>query len=153
MQDGGLENIWIMDSGYSRHMTVFEVRFKEGLSRVLDARGDLVCQLLPFGRVFCVDFLSSFGPSRCLMVGPSPDLWKWHKRLGHLSFDLLARLSSLGLIRGLPKLKAEKELVCHPCRHGKMVAASHTPIVTVQLVSVPPFSVPVPPFLVPDLHI
>ncbi|WVZ70238.1 hypothetical protein U9M48_018918, partial [Paspalum notatum var. saurae] len=34
----------------------------------------------------------------------------------------------MGLIRGLPKLKAEKDLVCHPCRHGKMVAASHTPM-------------------------
>ena len=34
----------------------------------------------------------------------------------------------MGLIRGLPKLKLEKDLVCHPCRHGKMVAASHTPV-------------------------
>ena len=42
-----------------------------------------------------------------------------------MSFDLLTRLSSLGIIQGLPKLKFEKDLVCHPCRHGKMVAASH----------------------------
>ncbi|WVZ81034.1 hypothetical protein U9M48_028461 [Paspalum notatum var. saurae] len=34
----------------------------------------------------------------------------------------------MGLIRGLPKLRAEKDLVCHPCRHGKMVAASHIPV-------------------------
>jgi hypothetical protein len=27
----------------------YEVRFKKGLSRVLDARGDLVCQIFPFG--------------------------------------------------------------------------------------------------------
>ena len=40
-----------------------------------------------------------------------------------MSFDLLTRLSALGLIRGLPKLKFEKNLVCAPCRHGKMVAA------------------------------
>ena len=52
----------------------------------------------------------------------------WHRRLGHLSFDLLARLSSLDLIRGLPKLKFEKDLVCHPCCHGKMVTASHPPV-------------------------
>ena len=32
----------------------------------------------------------------------------------------------MGLIRGLPMLKLEKDLVCHPCRHGKIVAASHT---------------------------
>jgi len=45
-----------------------------------------------------------------------------------LSFDLLSRLSTLDLIRGLPKLKFEKDLVCAPCRHGKMVAASHPPV-------------------------
>jgi transposase InsO family protein len=48
-----------------------------------------------------------------------------------LSFDLLCRLSSLDLIQGLPKLKFEKDLVCHPCRHGKMIAASHSPVTKV----------------------
>ncbi|WVZ75901.1 LOW QUALITY PROTEIN: hypothetical protein U9M48_023920 [Paspalum notatum var. saurae] len=88
----------------------FEVRFKKGACCVLDAEKTLVCSLLPFGQSFA-------------------DIWKWHRRLGHLSFDLAAsRLSSMGLIRGLPKLRAEKDLVCHPCRHGKMVAASHIPM-------------------------
>ena len=48
-----------------------------------------------------------------------------------MSFDLLCRLSSLDLIQGLPKLKFEKDLVCHPCRHGKMIAASHSPVTKV----------------------
>ncbi|WVZ51168.1 hypothetical protein U9M48_002334 [Paspalum notatum var. saurae] len=173
MQDGGLENIWLMDSSCSRHMSGnhkwfsnltpvsssehiifgdkgtgkvkgvravpvsesfilrevalvgnlgynllsvsqlleegYEVRFKKGCSHVLDARESLL--LWSF---------SVFG-GRSLL-----DLWKWHRRLGHLSFDLLAKLSLLDLIRGLPKLKSERDLVCHPCRHGKMVAASHT---------------------------
>ena len=109
----------------------FEVRFKTGLSRVLDSQGHLVCQIVPFGRVFRADFSQSFGSSRCLVAGSSSDLWKWHRRLGHLSFDLLVRLSSLDMIRGLPKLKFEKDLVCHPCRHGKMVAASHPPVTQV----------------------
>jgi hypothetical protein len=104
----------------------YEVRFKKGLSRVLDARGDLICQISPFGRVVSADFSHSSGPSRCLLVGSSSSLWKWHRRLGHLSFDLLCRLSSLDLIQGLPKLKFEKDLVCHPCCHGKMIAASNS---------------------------
>ena len=96
---------------------------------VLDSRGDLVCRITPRDRVFLVDFSGTpFSPSHCLMAGPSSDLWKWHRRLGHLSSDLLSRLSSLGLIRGLPKLKFEKNLVCHPCRLGKMIAASHPPV-------------------------
>src|SRR5579859_5107045 len=106
----------------------FEVLFKKGSSRVLDHQGDLMCRISPFGRVFRVDFSKSFGSAHCLVANPSSELWKWHRRLGHLSFDLLARLSSLDLIRGLPKLKIEKNLVCSPCRHGKMVAASHPPV-------------------------
>jgi hypothetical protein len=60
------------------------------------------------------------------VAGVLAELWKWHRRLGHLSFDLSC-LSGLGLVRGLPKLKYQKDLVCAPCRHGKMVAASHLP--------------------------
>ena len=82
-----------------------EVRFKKGCSRVLDSKEKLICKILPFVRIFQVDFFLSSGPSRCL-VGASPpssvssfELWKWHRRLGHLSFDLLVRLSSMGLIR------------------------------------------------------
>ncbi|WVZ63681.1 hypothetical protein U9M48_013294 [Paspalum notatum var. saurae] len=104
----------------------FEVRFKKGACCVLDTEETLVCSLLPFGQGFRVNLTSVFGPARCLVASPSTDIWKWHMRLGHLSFDLLVRLSSMGLIRGLPKLRAEKDLVCHPCRRGKMVAASHT---------------------------
>jgi hypothetical protein len=44
---------------------------------------------------------------------------------------LLCRLSGLGLLRGLPLLKFESDLVCAPCRHGKMIAASHSPVNTV----------------------
>ncbi|WVZ84368.1 LOW QUALITY PROTEIN: hypothetical protein U9M48_031407, partial [Paspalum notatum var. saurae] len=92
----------------------FEVRFKKGACCVLDALETLVCSLLPFGQVFMVDLTSVSGPARCLVASPSADIWKWHRRLGHLSFDLL--------------LRAEKDLACHPCRHGKMVAASHIPV-------------------------
>ena len=71
------------------------------------------------------------GPASCLVVGPSLELWKWHRRLGHLSFDLLSHLSGLNLVRGLPRFKFERDLACAPCRHGKMVAASHPPLTIV----------------------
>jgi hypothetical protein len=44
---------------------------------------------------------------------------------------LLCRLSGLGLLRGLPLLKFESNLVCAPCLHGKMNIASHSPVNTV----------------------
>jgi transposase InsO family protein len=59
------------------------------------------------------------------------ELWKQHRRLGHLSFNLLCRLSGLGLLRGLPLLKFESDLVCAPCHHAKMITASHSLVNTV----------------------
>jgi hypothetical protein len=44
---------------------------------------------------------------------------------------LLCRLSVLGLLRGLSLLKFESELVCAPCRYGKIIVASHSPVNTV----------------------
>jgi transposase InsO family protein len=64
-------------------------------------------------------------------VGCSIELWKWHRKLDHLSFDLLSRLSKLNLVRGLPQLRFEKGLVCALCRHAKMVVASHPPFTDV----------------------
>jgi hypothetical protein len=47
-----------------------------------------------------------------------------------LSFNILCQLSSLGLLRGLPLLKFESNLICAPCHHGKMIAASHSTVNT-----------------------
>jgi hypothetical protein len=63
---------------------------------------------------------------KCLISQSSSKLWKWHRRLGHLSFNLLCRLSGLGLLRGLPLVKFESNLVCAPCHHDKMIVASHS---------------------------
>jgi hypothetical protein len=76
----------------------FEIHFKMGTSRVLDSRGDLVCTIIPEGQIFRADFSQCVGSSRCLVAGFSAELWKWHRRLGHLSFDLLSNLSGLGLV-------------------------------------------------------
>jgi hypothetical protein len=69
--------------------------------------------------------------AHCFLDGSSSELWKWHRKLGHLSFDLLSCLSKFNLVRGLPQLRFEKELVCAPCRHVKMVASSHPPLTDV----------------------
>jgi hypothetical protein len=101
----------------------FEVLFRPGGSRILDSRGDLVCMVVPEGQ--------SSGVERCFLAGSSSELWKWHRNLGHLSFDLLSHLSKLNLVRGLPWLRLEKELVCASCRHAKMVASPHPPLTIV----------------------
>jgi hypothetical protein len=109
----------------------FEVLFQPGGSRILDSRGDLVCMVVLEGQVFRADFSQSSGVERCFLAGASSELWRWHRKLGHLSFDLLSCLSKLNLVRGLPRLRLKKELVCAPCRHAKMVASFHPPLTDV----------------------
>jgi hypothetical protein len=107
----------------------FKVLFRLGGCRILDSRGDLVCMVVPEGQVFRADFSQSYVVEHCFLASSLSELWKWHRKLGHFSFDLLSHLSKLNLVRGLPCLRFEKELVCASCRHAKMLASSH-PLVT-----------------------
>jgi hypothetical protein len=65
---------------------------------VLDSRGDLVCTIIPKVQIFRADFSQCVGSSCCLVAGVSAELWKWHRRLSHLSFHLFSRLRGLGLV-------------------------------------------------------
>jgi hypothetical protein len=107
------------------------VLFPKFDSHVLDSSGKRVCGISHIGNVFHADFSSAQSSLRCLISQSSSELEKWHRRLGHMSFNLLCRLSGLGILRGLPLLKFESDIVCAPCRHGKMVATSHSPVNTV----------------------
>jgi hypothetical protein len=73
----------------------FEVLFWPSGCRILDSRGDLVCMVVPKGQVFRAVFSQSSSVARFFLAGSSSDLWKWHRKLGHLSFDLLSHLSKL----------------------------------------------------------
>jgi hypothetical protein len=81
------------------------VLFRKSDSHVLDSSDKRVCGISRIGNVFQADFSFAQCSLRCLISQSSSELWKWHRRLGHLSFDLLCRLSGLGLLRGLPLLK------------------------------------------------
>ena len=110
----------------------FEVHFKKTGSKVFDSCGDSVLNISRYGRVFKADFENPVSPViTCLVAKFDKDVMFWHRRLGHVGFDHLTRLSGLDLVRGLPKLKKDLDLVCTPCRHAKMVASSHDPIVSV----------------------
>ncbi|WVZ89700.1 hypothetical protein U9M48_036069 [Paspalum notatum var. saurae] len=91
-----MEDVWIMDSGCSRHMTGHRKWFSS-LNPNLGFNLVSVSQLLDEGfEVFRVDLTSVSGPARYLVASPSADIWKWHRRLGHLSFDLLVMTSYPG---------------------------------------------------------
>jgi hypothetical protein len=107
------------------------VLFRKSDSQVLDSSGKCVCGISRIENVFQADFSFTQSSLRCLISQFSSELWKWHRRLGHLSFDLLCQLGGLGLLRGLPLLKFESNLICAPCRHDKMIAVFHSLVNTV----------------------
>nr|GEW57910.1 integrase, catalytic region, zinc finger, CCHC-type, peptidase aspartic, catalytic [Tanacetum cinerariifolium] len=53
--------------------------------------------------------------------------WLWHRRLSHLNFGAINNLARQGLVRGLPKLKFEKDHLCSACAMGKSTKKSHKP--------------------------
>nr|GEU60323.1 integrase, catalytic region, zinc finger, CCHC-type, peptidase aspartic, catalytic [Tanacetum cinerariifolium] len=53
--------------------------------------------------------------------------WLWHRRLSHLNFSAINHLARHGLVRGLPKLKFEKDHLCCTCAMGKSKKKPHKP--------------------------
>ncbi|GJR03604.1 retrovirus-related pol polyprotein from transposon TNT 1-94 [Tanacetum coccineum] len=53
--------------------------------------------------------------------------WLWHRRLSHLNFSAINHLARHGLVRGLPKLKFEKDHMCSACAMGKSKKKPHKP--------------------------
>ncbi|GKD14547.1 retrovirus-related pol polyprotein from transposon TNT 1-94 [Tanacetum coccineum] len=54
--------------------------------------------------------------------------WLWHRHLSHLNFGTIIQLAKQGLVRkvrGLPKLKFEKDHLCSGCSMGKSKKHSH----------------------------
>jgi hypothetical protein len=75
-----------------------DVFFHKSGSHVLDSSENLVCGISCIGNVFQANFSFAQSSMKCLISQSSSELWKWHRRLCHLSFDLLCRLSGLGLL-------------------------------------------------------
>ncbi|GJV99613.1 retrovirus-related pol polyprotein from transposon TNT 1-94 [Tanacetum coccineum] len=64
-------------------------------------------------------------PVCLLSKASSTKSWLWHRWLNHLNFETLNELARKDLVRGLPKLKYEKEHLCPSCQLGKSKNSSH----------------------------
>ncbi|GKB82729.1 retrovirus-related pol polyprotein from transposon TNT 1-94, partial [Tanacetum coccineum] len=64
----------------------------------------------------------------CLLSKASKNKsWLWHRRLNHLNFGTINDLARKDLVRGLPRLKFEKDHLCSACQLGKSRKATHQP--------------------------
>ncbi|GJS16977.1 retrovirus-related pol polyprotein from transposon TNT 1-94 [Tanacetum coccineum] len=64
--------------------------------------------------------------SACLLAkASSSQSWLWHQRLSHLNFATINNLVKNNLVRGLPKMKFEKDHLCSACEQGKIHRKHH----------------------------
>ncbi|KAK2985411.1 hypothetical protein RJ640_007353 [Escallonia rubra] len=61
------------------------------------------------GNIYTLSFDASDSSREVCLSAQHNDIWLWHRRLGHVHMDLIKKLLSKELVRGLPKLKFVKD--------------------------------------------
>nr|GEW82039.1 hypothetical protein [Tanacetum cinerariifolium] len=128
-----------------RSVTISRVYYVEGLGHNLDSNFEVAFrQHTCFIRnLKCVDLLTGSrgnnlytlylremmtSSSICLLSKASKTKsWLWRRRLSHLNFGTINHLARRGLVRGLPKLKFEKDHLCSACAMGKSKKKPYKP--------------------------
>ncbi|GJT75617.1 retrovirus-related pol polyprotein from transposon TNT 1-94 [Tanacetum coccineum] len=102
-----------------RQHTCF-IRNLEGVDLLTGSRGDNL-YTLSLGNML------ASSPICLLSKASKTKSWLWHRRLSHLNFGSINHLARHGLVRGLPKLKFEKDHLCSACALGKSSKKPHKP--------------------------
>ncbi|GKC20795.1 putative ribonuclease H-like domain-containing protein [Tanacetum coccineum] len=74
-----------------------------------------------------IDDMMKSSPVCLLSKASKIKSWLWHCRLIHLNFGTINDLARKDLVRGLPRLKFEKDHLCSACQLGKSKKYSHKP--------------------------
>nr|GEY17828.1 hypothetical protein [Tanacetum cinerariifolium] len=98
----------------------FFIRNLDGVDLLTGSRGNNLYTLS------LQDMMAS-SPICLLSKASKTKSWLWNRRLSHLNFGAINHLARQGLVRGLPKLKFEKDHLCSACAMGKSKKKSHKP--------------------------
>ncbi|GJY81592.1 retrovirus-related pol polyprotein from transposon TNT 1-94 [Tanacetum coccineum] len=148
--------LWYLDSGCSKHMTVdrsqltnfvhkflghnlfsvgqfcdsyLEVAFRKHTCFVYNLEGDDLLSRSRETNLYTLSMGDMMASSLiCLLSKASKTKsWLWHRRLSYLNFGAINHLAKNGLVRGLPKLKFEKDHLYSACAMGESKKQSHKP--------------------------
>ncbi|GKB89617.1 retrovirus-related pol polyprotein from transposon TNT 1-94 [Tanacetum coccineum] len=84
-----------------RQHTCF-IRNLEGVDLLTGSRGKNLY-------ILSLGYMMASSPICLLLNASKTKYWLWHRRLSHLNFGAINHLARHGLVRGLPKLKFEKD--------------------------------------------
>nr|GEX31171.1 hypothetical protein [Tanacetum cinerariifolium] len=111
-----------LDSGCSKHMTGDRsqlINFVQKFLGTVKFGNDHVVKIMGYG-----DYKIR---NLTILRASKTKSWLWHHRLLHLNFGTINHLARQGLVRGLFKLKFEKDHICSACAMGKSKKKSHKP--------------------------
>ncbi|GJR15174.1 retrovirus-related pol polyprotein from transposon TNT 1-94 [Tanacetum coccineum] len=109
--------LWIVDSGYSKHMTGDQSLLKNFIEKFMGTvhfRNDNFAAITGYGDYRAISIFVMYIMSKL-----------WHRRLSHLNFGTSNDLTRLDLVNGLLKFKYEKDHLCSAYERGKSKKASH----------------------------
>ncbi|GJY84424.1 retrovirus-related pol polyprotein from transposon TNT 1-94 [Tanacetum coccineum] len=114
------------------NVTISRVYYVEGLGHNLFSVGQFYVDLLTGSRgdnlyTLSLGDMMASSPICLLSKASKTKSWLWHRRLSHLNFGAINHLARHGLVRGLPKLKFEKDHLCSACALGKSMKKTHKP--------------------------
>ncbi|GJZ86721.1 integrase, catalytic region, zinc finger, CCHC-type containing protein [Tanacetum coccineum] len=106
-----------------------EVAFRKHSCFVRDVNGVDLIKGTRGSNLYTISFEDMLRSSPiCLLSKASKNKsWLWHHRLNHLNFGTINDLACKDLVRGLPRLKFEKDHLCSACQLGKSQKYSHKP--------------------------
>ncbi|GJR52467.1 retrovirus-related pol polyprotein from transposon TNT 1-94 [Tanacetum coccineum] len=102
-----------------RQHTCF-IRNLEGVDLLTGSQGNNLYTL-------SLEDMMASSPIYILSKASKTKSWLWHRRLSHLNFGAINHLARHGIVRGLPKLKFEKDHLCPACAMGKSKKKPHKP--------------------------
>ncbi|GKC76965.1 retrovirus-related pol polyprotein from transposon TNT 1-94 [Tanacetum coccineum] len=128
--------LWYLDSGCSKHMTGDRSRLKNFMKKFIGTVrfwNDHFGAIMGYGYyvigdsvIFREDMMKS-SPIFLLSKASKNKSWLWHRRLNHFNFGTINDLARKDLVRGLPRLKFEKDHLCSACQLGKSKKHTHKP--------------------------
>ncbi|GJY97552.1 retrovirus-related pol polyprotein from transposon TNT 1-94 [Tanacetum coccineum] len=92
--------LWIVDSGFSKHMT-----------------GDCESNLYTIS----IPDMAASSPICLMSKASSKKSWLWHRGLSHLNIGTINDLTKHDLVDGLSKFKYSKDHLCSACERGKSI--------------------------------
>ncbi|GKA67389.1 retrovirus-related pol polyprotein from transposon TNT 1-94 [Tanacetum coccineum] len=107
------------------NVKISRVYYVEGIGHNLFSVGQFCDSDLEYS--LSIGDMMASSPICILSKATKTKSWLWHRRLSHLNFGAINHLARHGLVRGLPKLKFEKDHLSYAYAMGKSKKQSHKP--------------------------